>query len=155
MAARGAPGYVPLVPARILLFSLDALRRRHGHLVPPGADPRLDTTPFRAFRTALLAAVQQGAAEPCDLACWWEGTFNGYALAVSIRPPDALPQLDLAAVCPLEDERVAPPPPERFCLARVEAGRVELLRNEDATLNEAPFGAPTGHFGAPGIRRVR
>jgi hypothetical protein len=142
------------VPARILLFSLDDLRRRYGHLVPPGADPRADTAPFRAFRAGLLEAARQGASEPCDLSFWWEGTFNGYALAVGVRPPEALARLDLAAVCPLEDERVAPPPPDRWALAVVVPGHVELARGEDGSLDEAPFGAATGHFGAPGVRRV-
>jgi len=142
------------VPARILLFSLDELRHRFGHLVPPGADPRADTAPFRAFRAALLEAARRGAAQPCELTFWWEGTFNGYALAVGVRPPEALARLDLAAVCPLEDERVAPPPPVRWPLAAVEPGRAEVIHGEDGLLDEAPFGAATGHFGAPGVRRV-
>jgi hypothetical protein len=142
------------VPARVLLFALDELRRRYGHLVPEGADPRVDTRPFRAFRAGLLEAARLGASEPCELSFWWEGTFNGYALAVGVRPPDALARLDLAAVCPLEDERVAPPPPDRWALAVVVPGHVELARGEDGALDEAPFGAATGHFGAPGVRRV-
>jgi hypothetical protein len=142
------------VPARVLLFALDELRRRFGHLVPAGCDPRSDTTPFRAFREALLEAAGRGATEPCDLSFWWEGTFNGYALAVGVRPPEALARLDLAGVCPLEDERVAPPPPGRWAMAVVMPGYAELARNEDGTLDEAPFGEATGHFGAPGVRRV-
>ena len=142
------------MPARILLFSLDELRRRYGHLVPAGADPRADTTPFRAFRAALLEAARRGATEPCDLSFWWEGTFNGYSLAVGVRPPEALCRLDLRPVCQLEDERVAPPPPVRWSLAVVLPGHVELARNEDGSLDETPLGAATGHFGAPGVRRV-
>jgi len=142
------------VPARVLLFSLDELRRRFGGLVPAGADPRADTTPFRGFRAALLEAAGRGACDPCELSFWWEGTFNGYALAVAIRPPQALATLDLEPVCPLEDERVAPPPQERHLLAHVEPGQAKVLHNDDGTLNEAPFGAATGHFGAPGVRRV-
>jgi hypothetical protein len=142
------------VPARVLLFALDELRRRYGHLVPPGADPRADTTPFRAFRASLLEAVRRGAQEPCDLSFWWEGSFNGYCLAVGVRPPEALARLDLEEVCPLEDERVAPPPSGRSAMAVVMPGFSELAYNDDGTLDEAPFGAPAGHFGAPGVRRI-
>jgi len=142
------------VPARVLLFSLDELRRRYGGLVRPGADPRADTAPFRAFRAALLAAAARGACSPCELTFWWEGTFNGYVLAVAVRPPDALAALDLGEVCPLEDERIAPPPPERQPLASVVPGRAEVAAHDDGSVSEAPFGAAAGHFGAPGIRRL-
>jgi hypothetical protein len=142
------------VTARILRFHLDELRRAFGHLTPPGADPRHDTTPFRAFRAALLEAAARAAREPCLLSVWWEGTFNGSLLAVAVRPPGALGGLDLAAVCPLEDERVAPPPPGGYPLARVGPGLAVVARNPDGTTNEAPLGAATGHFGAPGMRAV-
>lgn len=145
--------------ARILRFDLDELRRAYGRLVPPGVDPRHDTTPFRAFRAALLAAAARAAAGPCRLDAWWEGTFNGYALAVGISPPGALPGLDAGALAaaglpPPDDERVAPPPPDRYPLAHVEPGRATVARNPDGTTSEAPFGAATGHFGAPGMRAI-
>lgn len=140
--------------ARVLLFDLDDLRRAYGRLVPPGADPRLDTTPFRAFRAALLAAAARAAAEPCQLSTWWEGTFNGYRLAVAVTPPGALPGLDLAGLPAPDAERVAPPREDRYPLAHVEPGRATVARNPDGTTNEAPFGAATGHFGAPGMRAI-
>ena len=143
------------MPARLLRFALDDLRAAHGGAATPGTDPRLDTAPFVAFRTALLEAAARAAAAPCHLACWWEGTYNGYGLVVAIEPADALPGLDLGAVAPLDDERVAPPRPDRYPLARVEPGRAEVARNADGTTNQAPFGAATGHFGAPGMRRIR
>lgn len=145
--------------ARILLFDLDDLRHAFGRLVPRGADPRHDTTPFRAFRGALLQAAASAAARPCDLEAWWEGTFNGYRLAVGVTPPEALPGLDAAALLGAglpapDDERVAPPPPARYPLAHVEPGRATVARDADGTTHEAPFGAATGHFGAPGMRKV-
>lgn len=145
--------------ARILRFDLDGLRHAYGRLVPPGADPRHDTTPFRAFRAALLEAAAGAATAPCLLELWWEGTFNGYALAVAVTPPGALPGLDAAALAraglpPPDDERVAPPPPDRYPLAHVEPGRATVARSPDGTTNEAPFGAATGHFGAPGMRAI-
>jgi hypothetical protein len=140
--------------ARVLRFHLDELRRAYGHLVPPGEDPRRDTSPFRAFRAALLVAAARAAGQPCDLSAWWEGTFNGYLLAIGVSPADALPGLDLSGVAALEDERVAPAPPSSYPLAHVEAGRAEVARNPDGSTNEAPFGAATGHFGAPGMRAI-
>lgn len=140
--------------ARVLRFDLDDLRAAYGGLVPAGADPRHDTTPFRAFRAALLAAAARAAVGPCRLDLWWEGTFNGYALAVAVTPPDALPGLDLAGLPAPGDERVAPPRPDRYPLAHVEPGRATVARNPDGTTNEAPFGAATGHFGAPGMRAI-
>jgi hypothetical protein len=142
------------VTARVLRFDLDELRRAYGRLVPAGVDPRLDTTPFRAFRAALLAGAARAAQGPCDLEVWWEGTFNGYALAVAVTPPGALPGLDLAGLPGPDDDRVAPPPPDRYPLAHVEPGRATVARNADGTTNEAPFGAATGHFGAPGMRAI-
>jgi hypothetical protein len=143
------------VPARVLSFALDDLRHAYGGQVPRGADPRHDTSPFRAFRAALLAAAARAATGPCRLEAWWEGTFNGYVLAVGVTPADALPGLDLSGVCPLDAERVAEPHRDRYPLAHVEPGRAEVARNDDGTTNEAPFGAATGHFGAPGMRRLR
>lgn len=140
--------------ARILLFSLDDLRRAFGALVPPGADPRVDTAPFRAFRRALLEAAARSALSRCTLTMWWEGTYNGYALAVALEPPDALGAFDPLAVCPLDGERVAPPRADRYPLADVEPGRAVVARDRDGATFEAPFGAATGHFGAPGMRRL-
>jgi len=140
--------------ARILLFSLDDLRRVHGRLLPPGADPRVDTAPFRAFRRALLAAAARAATGRSELSMWWEGTYNGYALAVAIEPPEALGALDPEAACPLDGERVAPPRADRYPLADVEPGRAAVAQDRDGATFEAPFGAATGHFGAPGMRRI-
>jgi hypothetical protein len=140
--------------ARVLLFSLDDLRRLHGALVPPGADPRVDTAPFRAFRRALLELAARAATRRCELSMWWEGTYNGYALAVAVDPPDALGDLDPGAACPLDGERVAPPRADRYPLADVEPGRAVVARDRDGATFEAPFGAATGHFGAPGMRRI-
>jgi hypothetical protein len=147
------------VTVRLLRFDLDELRRAYGRLVPPGADPRHDTSPFRAFREALLAAAAGVAVGPCELEVAWTGTFNGYVLLVAVTPPGALPGLEAAALAraglpPLDDDRVAPPPPDRYPLAHVEPGRATVARNADGTTNEAPFGAATGHFGAPGMRAI-
>ncbi len=142
-------------PARILLFSLDDLRARYGSLVPEGADPRADTAPFRAFRAALLSAAADAASAPCALSMWWEGTYNGYALAVAAEPARALRALDPAVACPLEGEREAAPLADRHALADVAPGRAEVARDPDGAAWEAPFGAATGHFGAPGMRRIR
>ncbi len=141
--------------ARILLFSLDALRAGYADRGTPGADPRADTAPFRAFRSALLDLAARAATAPADLSMWWEGTYNGYALAVSASPPEALAGLDPDAACPVDDERVAPPRVDRYPLAHVEPGRAEVARDADGASFEAPFGAATGHFGAPGMRRIR
>ena len=141
-------------PARVLRFSLDELRRRYGHLVPEGADPRLDTSPFRAFREALLEAVAAAARGPAELSMWWEGTYNGYALAVAVEPAGALPALDPSPACPADEERVAPARAVAYPLARAAPGRAEVARGPGGETYEAPFGAATGHFGAPGIRRV-
>ena len=140
--------------ARVLQFHLDALRAAFGGQASPGADPRHDTAPFRAFRAALLDAAAGAAVRPCDLSMAWAGTFNGSRLLVSVEPPDALPGLDLSAVCALEHDEVAPARPDRYPLAHVEPGHATVARAADGTTNEAPFGAATGHFGAPGIRRL-
>ena len=141
--------------ARILLFALDELRRRHGSAATPGADPRHDVAPFRAFRDALLREAARAATGPATLTAWWEGSFDAYSLAVCIEPAGALPGLDPSAACPLDDERVAPPRADGYPLARVEPGRAEVARDPDGGTWEAPFGAATGHFGAPGMRRMR
>jgi hypothetical protein len=140
--------------ARILLFALDDLRARYGQLSPPGADPRHDTTPFRAFRAALLDRL--AAAADATLTAWWDGSFNGYALAVAVEPPDAIPGLEdaAAAACTVDAVRVAPPRRDRYPLARIAPGTWRLERDEHGATVEAPFGAPAGHFGAPGMRRI-
>jgi hypothetical protein len=86
---------------------------------------------------------------------WWEGTFNGYSLCVSVEPADALPGFEAAAAaaCEVEEARVAPPRADRYPLAVVAPGRADPARGADGEVWEAPFGAPTGHFGAPGMRR--
>jgi hypothetical protein len=143
------------VTARILLFPLEELRARFGDATPPEADPRHDTAAFRAFRAALLEAAARAARAPAELTMWWQGSYNGYALAVAIEPPDALPGLDPEAVCPADADTVAPPRPDRYPLAHVEPGRAAVARDADGATDEAPFGAGTGHFGAPGMRRIR
>ncbi len=140
--------------ARILLFALDELRRRHGRTATPGLDPRHDTAPFRAFRAALLEEAARVASGPAELRMWWEGSFDAYSLAVSVEPADALPGLDPAGACPVDEERVAPPRADGYPLARVGPGRAEVARDADGGTWEAPFGAPAGHFGAPGMRRT-
>ena len=139
----------------MLQFGLDELRRAFGHRTVAGADPRHDTAPFRAFRAALLEAAARAAIRPCELFLAWGGTFNGYRLLVSIEPPDALPGLDLSAICPVEQDEVALARPDRYPLAHVEPGTATVARAADGTTHEAPFGAATGHFGAPGIRRLK
>jgi len=140
--------------ARILLFSLDELRRRYGPLRAKGADPRTDTAPFRAFRVALLAIAARSATRACDLSMWWEGTYNGYSLAVAAEPPEPLAALDPRPACPLDGERVAPPHGDRYPLAHVEPGRAQVARDPAGGTWEAPFGEATGHFGAPGMRKI-
>jgi hypothetical protein len=140
--------------ARILLFALDELRRRHGGAASPGVDPRHDTAPFRAFRAALLREAARAATGPADLSMWWEGSFDAYSLAVCCEPGDALATLDPEAACPVDAERVAPPRADGYPLARVEPGRAVVARDPDGATWEAPFGAATGHFGAPGMRRM-
>jgi len=142
------------VPARVLRFALDDLRARYAARATPGLDPRADTAPFRAFRAALLDLAAAAATGPAELSFWWEGTFNGYALAVAAEPPGSLAALDPAPACPVEDETVAVPRADRYPLAHVEPGRAVVARDADGAW-EAPFGVATGHFGAPGVRRVR
>ena len=140
-----------------ILFALEELRRCHGGHAPGGADPRSDTRPFRSFRRALLAAAAARAIGPAELRMWWEGSFNGYALAVQVHPASAVPGLAeaAAAACPVEAFRLAPPRQDGYPLARVAPGRAVLLRDADGTRVEAPLGAAGGHFGAPGVRRFR
>ncbi len=140
--------------ARILLFALDDLRDRYGARLPDGSDPRSDTAPFRAFRAALLDLAVQAASAPCDLRMWWEGSYNGYALAVAAEPAEALAALDPSPACPVDAERVALPHAQSYPLARVAPGRAEVARGPEGETFEAPFGEPTGHFGAPGMRRI-
>ena len=143
------------MPARILLFSLDELRRLHAPAAGGAQDDlRLEGAPFRSFRDRLLRAAARAATGPATLWMWWEGTYNGYSLAVACEPVEALARLDPTEACPLEDERVAPMRAEGRPLARVAPGRAEVAREPDGTSWEAPFGAPAGHSGAPGIRRV-
>lgn len=142
--------------AQVLLFALEELRRAHGRRTPPGADPRHDAAPFRAFRDRLLELAAGCAVAEATLTMWWEGTFNGYALAVQAAPASALPRLEqvAAAACPVEGVRLAPPRKGGYPLGRVEPGRADLLRDAGGAVVEAPFGAPAGHFGAPGMRRI-
>jgi hypothetical protein len=140
--------------ARLLSFALEDLRRRFGDLAPAGRDPRVDTTPFRAFRAALLAEAARTARAAADLSMRWEGTYNGYRLVVAILPADALPGLDPERACPAEDDVVAPAQPGGYPLAHVEPGRAEVARDADGGSWEAPFGESAGHFGAPGMRRI-
>ena len=142
------------MPARILLFALEDLRERHGAATPAGTDPRHDTAAFRSFRAALLRACAAAARAPLSLSMWWEGTYNGYALAVAAEPPGALGDLDPSAVGPVDAERIAEPRADRYPLARVAPGAADPAPAEGGGLWEAPFGAPAGHFGAPGMRRV-
>lgn len=143
------------MPAHIVLFALDDLRARYGALVPDGADPRHDTTPFRAFRATLLAALAEAARADAELAMWWEGGYNGYALAVAVEPPSAVPGLEDAAAraCPIDGARLAPPRRDAYPLGRFGPGWSEVARDAEGAEVEAPFGAATGHFGAPGMRR--
>lgn len=141
--------------ARILLFALDELRARHGAETPPGADPRHDTAAFRAFRAALLDALATAAVAEASLSMWWEGGFEGYALAVAIEPADAVPDAEraAAAACPVDAVRLAAPRRDRYPLAHLAPGRWDVAPDEHGATVEAPFGSPTGHFGAPGMRR--
>jgi hypothetical protein len=147
------------VNAVVLGFPLDELRRAFCGATQAGADSRNDTTPFRAFRQRLLEAAARTAVASAELSVWWEGTFNGYALAVQAWPADAVPGLAGAAAeaCGIAPEpvRLAPPRQDGYPLARIQPGGYTLARGEDGLLAEAPFGAPTGHFGAPGMRRIR
>lgn len=140
--------------ARILRFALEELRARYAGAAAAESDPRTDTSPFRAFRAALLDLAARAATGPAELSMWWDGTYNGYSLAVAIDPQDALPGLDAASACPVDDDRVAVPRADRYPLAHVEPGRAVVARDADGASFEAPFGAATGHFGAPGMRRV-
>ncbi|HTP26218.1 MAG TPA: hypothetical protein VMK12_11225 [Anaeromyxobacteraceae bacterium] len=139
----------------ILLFALDNLRQRYGALAPQGKDPRHDTSPFRAFRTVLLEALAERAHDEAEASMWWEGGYNEYALAVAVEPTGAVSDLEGAAsrACPLDGVRVGPIRRDRYSMGLIAPGRWQVAYEEGAAF-EAPFGAPTGHFGAPGIRRV-
>jgi hypothetical protein len=152
-----SPGGPGQGEALTVLFALEELRRAFGHLATPGADPRHDTAPFRAFRQRLLQAASGCARGEARLTAWWEGTYNGYALAVQADPASAAPALAeaAAAACPVEGSRLAPPRKGGYPLALVRPGSAELERDEGGALVEAPFGASGGHFGAPGVRRIR
>ncbi|MFL5301698.1 MAG: hypothetical protein ACJ79R_15285 [Anaeromyxobacteraceae bacterium] len=140
----------------VLLFALDDLRARYVADRPGGGDPRHDTAPFRAFRAALLEALAAVARAPATLGMWWEGGYNGYALAVSIDPSAAVPGAEAAAAraCPVDGVREGAARREPYPLAVVAPGRAEVARDADGAAVEAPFGAATGHFGAPGMRRM-
>ncbi|WP_242345000.1 hypothetical protein [Anaeromyxobacter terrae] len=142
------------MPTRILRFALEDLRARYAGSSGEGVDPRTDTAPFRAFRAALLELAARAATGEAELSMWWDGTYNGYFLAVAVDPPDALAGLDPAPACPPDDDRVAVPRADRYPLAHVEPGRAVVARDADGATFEAPFGAPSGHFGAPGMRRI-
>ncbi len=143
--------------ALVLLFALEELRRAFVSRAGAGADPRSDAGPFRAFRERLLPAAAACATGECRLSVWWEGTFNGYALALEALPGAALPGLAdrAASLCPVEAVRSAAPRADALPLAMVAPGGWRLLRDADGALVELPFGAPTGHFAAPGVIRVR
>jgi hypothetical protein len=142
--------------AHILLFALDDLRERYAAGGSVEADPRQDTAPFRLFRTALLEALSARARREAQLSMWWEGSYNGYALAVAVDPDDAVHDLESAAerACPVDAARLANPRRSRYRLARVWPGRAEVAREDDGAVVEAPFGEGGGHFGAPGMRRI-
>lgn len=140
--------------ARIVLYALEELRRAFGGAAAAGSDPRSDVGPFRAFRDALLAEAARAATGEATFSMWWEGTYNGYVLAIAIEPADALAAIDPDAPCPSEGERKGTPRGDRHPLARISPGRAEVAREADGAAWEAPFGAATGHFGAPGMRRV-
>lgn len=140
--------------ARILLFALEELRARYAGPPSPGVDPRHDTAAFRRFRAALLELAARAATSPAQLTWWWEGTYNGYFLAVAAAPAEALAALDPGQACPPDAERVAPPRADGYPLAHVEPGRAEVARDADGATCEAPFGVATGHFGAPGMRKM-
>jgi len=146
------------VQALVLTFALEELRRAFGGQADPAVDARHDTAPFRAFRAALLEAAARTAVASADLRMWWEGTFNGYALAVQALPAGAVEGLERAAAKATgidpESARLAPPRQDGYPLARIRPGSATLWRGEDGLLAEAPFGAPAGHFGAPGMRRL-
>ncbi len=147
---------MPVRTAQIVLFALDELRARYGQLARPDTDPRVDTAPFRGFRAALLDVLAKSARGAADVTMWWEGGFDGYSLALAIEPADAVPDIErtVATACPLDAARVAPPRRDRYPLAHIAPGAWDLAHDDGGAVVEAPFGAPTGHFGAPGMRRL-
>lgn len=140
--------------AHIFLFALEDLRARFGAATPEEADPRHDTTAFRVFRAGLLDAFARAARAPLSLSMWWEGTYNGYALAVAATPGDAVGAVALDAVCPVDGERSGLPRADARPLGRIAPGAAAPERDADGASWEAPLGAPAGHFGAPGLRRI-
>ena len=60
-----------------------------------------------------------------------------------------------AAACPVEGARPGAPRRDARPLGKVRPGAFEVSADAEGATFEAPFGAATGHFGAPGIRRVR
>ena len=139
-------------PARIVRFAVEDLRARHP--AAAGVDPRLEAAPFRSFRAALLEAAAHAATAPASLSMWWEGTFNGYALAVAIMPDGAVTPAALEAACPVDGERTGVPAADARPLATVAPGRSEVARDREGSAWEALFGAAGGHFGVPGMRRA-
>jgi hypothetical protein len=144
------------VASLVLLFALDELRSRYGHCTPAGVDARQDTTAFRVFRATLLDALAAVAIAPAELSMWWEGGFDGYSLAVAIDPADAVPDGEAAAAiaCSVDDSRVGLAWPDRYLLAHIQDRTWNVARDDEGAAAEAPFGAATGHFGAPGMRRT-
>jgi hypothetical protein len=141
-----------LAQGRVFLFHLDALRSRYGVAVPEGHHRGGDTASFLAFRGRLLAELAPCVLTPAELSAWWEGTYNGYHLAVAISPPSALSAaFDPELICALEAERVAPVPRNGYPLARLAPGGWELAQGVAGETVAFPFGAATGHFGAPGV----
>lgn len=140
-----------VVRARIFLFPLDALRSQYP-AAGEGRGPGSDTGPFLAFRSRLLAELSPCVQTPAELSAWWEGTYNGYHLAVAVSPPGALSgAFEPESICPLEAERIAPVPRNGYPLARLEPGGWTLAGGEAGETYEFPFGVAAGHFGAPGV----
>ena len=129
---------------------------------PRAVRRRVLARPRRADRHVAIPSVPRGAARPRGAS----GDRAGGALDVvgrhvqrlfprgGDRPPEALARLDPGPACPPDDDRVAPPRADRYPLAHVEPGRAVVARDADGATCEAPFGAATGHFGAPGMRRI-
>jgi hypothetical protein len=138
--------------AHVFLFHLDDLRSRYGAAVPEEHHRGSDTASFLTFRSRLLAELAPCVQRQAELSAWWEGTYNGYHLAVAVSPASALSTaFDPESICPLEAERVAPLPRNGYPLARLAPGGWELAQGAAGETYAFPFGAATGHFGAPGV----